>query len=560
MHSAARHDDPLAPPADGRNPLYYLDNFQRVLAWIADRYACLLDAREADFIHRFGALPCPARALLVRMIMRKGTLFRASKLHYEEIGCPMTAASQLPVDWLATDPDLDIDSVFALCSRQEVALAFALPAGIQSRRKGDQLAALRETCGGPRPFSAWLGQHAEPLYQVLVQDLCDRLRLIFFGNFRQDWTELILSDLGLVRYEAVAISPASQGFRNRADVDQYIALHQAKQAFQTGAAVSEVLAQLPSAAFDNDWLEGRRQRLLFQLGQQLEKQQDWDQAQAAYAACRYPGARARAVRVLEKTRQFGAAHRLLSSAMRAPESEAERQHLLRIAPRLTRQLGLPTTRAPKAPPVDRLDLQLPRPGPVWWVEGVVRDHLARADAPVLYVENALINALFGLLCWRAIFAPVPGAFFHPYQRGPVDLHSADFTPRRAALFAACLEELDSGDWRATIRANFENKQGIASPFVGWDFLDAPLLTLALECIDPRHLRHLFERMLVDLQANRSGFPDLIQFWPAERRYRMIEVKGPGDRLQDNQLRWLDYCARHAIPVTVCYLQWTNDGA
>src|SRR5450830_1241192 len=109
MHSAALRDDQSDHPGDGRNPLYYLDNFQRVLAWIADRYACLLDAREADFIHRFGALPCPARAPLVRMIMRKGTLFRASKLHYEEIGCPIAAASQLPADWLATDPALDID-------------------------------------------------------------------------------------------------------------------------------------------------------------------------------------------------------------------------------------------------------------------------------------------------------------------------------------------------------------------------------------------------------------------------------------------------------------------
>jgi hypothetical protein len=49
-----------------------------------------------------------------------------------------------------------------------------------------------------------------------------------------------------------------------------------------------------------------------------------------------------------------------------------------------------------------------------------------------------------------------------------------------------------------------------------------------------------------VKDNRTGFPDLIQFWPAERRYDMIEVKGPGDRLQDNQLRWIDYCgARHA---------------
>ncbi len=37
---------------------------------------------------------------------------------------------------------------------------------------------------------------------------------------------------------------------------------------------------------------------------------------------------------------------------------------------------------------------------------------------------------------------------------------------------------------------------------------------------------------------------------------MIEVKGPGDRLQDNQVRWLEYCARHQVPVAVCYLAWS----
>ena len=52
-------------------------------------------------------------------------------------------------------------------------------------------------------------------------------------------------------------------------------------------------------------------------------------------------------------------------------------------------------------------------------------------------------------------------------------------------------------------------------------------------------------------------PDLIQFWPAERRYRMIEVKGPGDRLQDNQKRWLAFCAQHGMPVDVCYVRWSE---
>ena len=62
-------------------------------------------------------------------------------------------------------------------------------------------------------------------------------------------------------------------------------------------------------------------------------------------------------------------------------------------------------------------------------------------------------------------------------------------------------------------------------------------------------------MLVDLRANRTGMPDLIQFWPDEKRYRMIEVKGPGDRLQDNQRRWIAFCHQHGMPVDVCHVQW-----
>ena len=68
----------------------------------------------------------------------------------------------------------------------------------------------------------------------------------------------------------------------------------------------------------------------------------------------------------------------------------------------------------------------------------------------------------------------------------------------------------------------------------------------------------FRRLLQDIKANRTGMPDLIQFYPAQRSYRMIEVKGPGDRLQDNQLRWLDFCAEPGMPVMVSYVQWAED--
>lgn len=175
-----------------------------------------------------------------------------------------------------------------------------------------------------------------------------------------------------------------------------------------------------------------------------------------------------------------------------------------------------------------------------------------------YVENGLINSLFGLLCWEAIFAAIPGAFFHPFHSAPADLHSADFRQRRAALFEACLGRLEDGSYRDAIRCRYRDKFGLQSPFVYWELLGEELLEQALDCLPAAHLRAWFERLLEDIPGNRAGLPDLIQFWPAQRRYRMVEVKGPGDRLQDNQLRWLQFCCEREMPVAVCYVRWHVD--
>jgi len=543
------------------NEFYYLDNFQRVLDWIAERYADLLDTAERDFIERFPTLPQAARALFVRMVMRKGALFRASKLSYAEIGCPVEAArALLPTGWIAVDPVISLDDVFDLLSKPEIAQAFQLPSQQRQARKSEQLEALRESCGDARAFSAWFQGCSDTVFAILLKPLCDRLRLLFFGNLSQDWTEFVLSDLGLFRYEQVEFSPASRGFRSRADIDHYLQLHVCKERYYAEEPALEVLQAvraLPPHAFENDWLESRRERLLFQLGQQLEKDKDWEQAHGVYAECRYPGARGRAIRVLEKHEKFDQAYALFEQADAAPENEAERQHLLRIGPRLARKLGHPKGAPRRAAPVTRLDLSLARPGGEWRVEGIVLEHLRTEAAPVFYVENTLANTLFGLLCWPAVFAAIPGAFFHPFHRGPADLYSADFHQRRRREFDACLARLDDGSYRAAMRATWEQKAGLQSPFVSWDYLDWPIIELALDCIPAAHLKLWCQRILQDVRDNRTGFPDLIQFWPDEARYNMVEVKGPGDRLQDNQLRWIEYCAAHGMPLTVCYLQWTE---
>ncbi|BBB65653.1 Fanconi-associated nuclease 1 homolog [Undibacterium sp. YM2] len=545
------------------NPFYYLENFQAVLDWVGGRYADLLADDEQAFIEQFGKLPQASRALFVRMVMRKGCVFRASKLVYGEIG-ETCAAMQALVDvgWVQADPELDIAGLFDLLQKPELALVLAMTPAEKKLPKAEQLGlfSLRHTAS--QAFSAWCSGAVSAVddvaYQVLNKDLCDRLRLLFFGNLYQDWSEFVLSDLGIFQYEKVEFSAASRGFGCRADIDAYLALHACREAFHAEQPVPKVLAQLAATdlhALDNAWIASRRNRLLYQIGEYLEKQKDWALAQQVYAGCTYPGARLRAIRVLEKSEQTQAAYDLLMLAQQAPESEAEHQQMLRIAPRLARKLGLAKAAKAASKPPTELALRLPYPQEDYVVEYVVRDHLRTDDAPVFYVENALINSLFGLLCWSVIFKAIPGAFFHPFQRGPADLLSVDFQARRTDDFATCFAQLDTDAYRQTIRQTYAAKSGLQSPFVFWSTLSEDLLEMALECIPAQHLKHSFERILLDIRANRNGFPDLIQFWPQERRYQMIEVKGPGDKLQDNQKRWLDFCATHDMPVTVCYLEW-----
>lgn len=549
------------------DPFYYLANFQHVLSWISERYSDLLSLAEREFVAGFAAVPKASQALLVRMVMRKGTLFRAGKLVYEEIGPSLDAVQPLVANgWVEAVPEIGLDELFQLLTKPEIIAAFKAHIDRPGARKGEILESLRPAFPEPRCYEQWCPGSPERVLALSVMDMCDRFRLMFFGNLNQDWSEFVLADLGLYRYETVEFSLASRAFRVREDVNEYLRLYRCREAFEAylaageadAHAMAEIIEAVAGPAGTNPWIEARRAKLLFQVAYHCERRESLATALELYESCGYAGARERRIRVLERMERFQAALDLAREAERAPETEAEKQQLLRILPRLQRKLGLAKPARPKAAPVERVDLRVPRPVTPCSVEQVAGRYLSEPESSVWYVENTLINSLFGLLCWEAIFAPLPGAFFHRFHSGPADLLRPDFSHRRRDLFEDCLAQLESGGYKARIRQTYAEKQGLQSPFVFWGGLTEELLEQALHCLPPEHLLIWFRRLLSDIKANRAGLPDLIQFWPAQRRYRMIEVKGPGDRLQDNQLRWLELCARHGMPVQVCYVEWADD--
>jgi hypothetical protein len=505
------------------------------------------------------------------MIMRQGDLFRTSKLSYSEIGCPRQAAAPLiELGWIDPDPPLSFPDLFRLLRKAEINEALQLPRAARLLRKSELILLVGEAIGETRLLEAWWPEAPDAIFQVRIASLCERLRLMFFGNFRQTWSEFVLADLGIFRYESISLEPSARAFQTRGQIEQFCAIYRCRELLHAEAPLEEVLASVPPplAGDGAAWIEAKRAKLLFAIAQLYEKEHDLQQALDVYQRSNHPEARIRTVRVLEKLHRLNEAAQLLALVQQQPATELEVQLGARILPRLNRKLT-PPQNAPAAyrPKSLRtrtgghawgvLELELVQPDPPQRVELVVSEHLRTPEAPVLYVENTLLNALFGLLCWDAIFAPLPGAFFHPFHAAPADLLEAGFQERRATQFAACFKQLQTGAYRDTILATFERKAGLQTPFVAWDWLTGEELELALDCIPAAHLHGFFQRLLADMRANRSGLPDLIQLWPGERRYRLIEVKGPGDRLQDNQIRWLSFCVAREIPVCVCKVSWRS---
>ena len=81
---------------------------------------------------------------------------------------------------------------------------------------------------------------------------------------------------------------------------------------------------------------------------------------------------------------------------------------------------------------------------------------------------------------------------------------------------------------------------------------------AARVIPSSHLLAIWRRMLFDPGENRRGFPDVLALGENPGEYQLIEVKGPGDALQDSQRRWLRFFQREAIPAAVAWVQWADD--
>ena len=539
-------------------PDYYLSNFRFLVNWVIKRYEDLLSLEEKHFVEVFEQLPHHAQCLFVRLSSRSGPFFRADKIHYQEIDNLQDAANHLiHCGFIKIDVPLSIIEVAKLLNKVELLNLF--PPNQKSERKCDLVNRLASQHPATKTWQEWTKGQFSHIYYLNTQAILKNFILLFFGNSYQDLTDFVLQDIGLLRYENYPIDHQHRIFKNREELLHYQQLLLLREKMEAAPVLEELidLGNQLSFSVTSDALLRRKSRLCNHLACALERHKHYDLALNLYQQSHLPPARERQIRLLEKQGKYSEAWNMLEAIVQQPIDEQELQVAERIFPRIAKKLSKVLTKKAPLSLAEKL-LYLPKQrneeGLHLNVEEIVRIHLHSDREPCLYVENQLLSGLFGLWLWPEMFRGLDGAFANPFQSAPLDMYEQSFMAKRPGI-TALFELFADNSYREHIRNIWQLKHGFSNHFVNWSFLDEYTINLALESIPAQHLKLIFQRMLFDIKNNRSGLPDLMQFFPDEQTYRMFEVKGPGDRLQDNQRRWLEFFSNNNIPAEVVYVSW-----
>jgi VRR-NUC domain/Fanconi-associated nuclease 1, TPR domain/FAN1, HTH domain len=190
----------------------------------------------------------------------------------------------------------------------------------------------------------------------------------------------------------------------------------------------------------------------------------------------------------------------------------------------------------------------------------------------IHCEGRVFYVLFGMLMWRCIFATgVPNTFQSQYQSGPLDMSSELFYACRTLQFEkrlAVIHDATTVELGKMVDEAWQMHKGRNCRGVSWDRWSCKEVSDFAMCIGGSTLSHVFRALALDRRNWSGGLPDLF-LWRVDEstgkyRAKLVEVKGPRDRLSHQQHAWLEFFAwvqsinqtmgiDHVMPVEVCYI-------
>lgn len=140
------------------------------------------------------------------------------------------------------------------------------------------------------------------------------------------------------------------------------------------------------------------------------------------------------------------------------------------------------------------------------------------------------------------------------QTAPLDLETDSFYETRKDLIEALLEKIQEGLAEEILITSWESHLGTACRGVKWEELTLIELRALVICIGGRCLAAILRHLAQGYRSWSSGMPDLV-LWRLHDCYRgeakLVEVKGPRDRLSEQQRAWLLVLMDCGFNVEVC---------
>ncbi|XP_064620934.1 fanconi-associated nuclease 1-like [Lineus longissimus] len=176
----------------------------------------------------------------------------------------------------------------------------------------------------------------------------------------------------------------------------------------------------------------------------------------------------------------------------------------------------------------------------------------------IHGESSTFFVLLHLYFWDIIFMDdIPDVFYNKYQTAPLDMRTEEFYTNRKRPINKRLKWLKKASEEELLEhleKVWSEHDGQVCATMNWErFDDLEQAKTLVRAFKGEFMSGVFKRIIRDPRHTSSGMPDLVVWNTTDNTFRLVEVKGPGDKLSTKQILWLDYFLSLGATAEVCHV-------
>ncbi|XP_020253347.1 fanconi-associated nuclease 1 homolog isoform X2 [Asparagus officinalis] len=523
----------------------YQQNFCLMIEEVVNNHTHLFTSEEKLLLGSFDSLSNNAQRLFVRIYTRKGPWFRMSNISYPEISDLQTTSEELRLAGYICSFNCSEDvvkynikevlEVLNVFEMREISNSILSKKGVNLTRRQELIDAL---------FSAYEDETCQLLPKMILERagtcikissaadiLFWRVQRLFFLNGEQDFSAFLLSDLGLIKFPQYNCAIVHPIFQYRSDLLEY--------------EESVEVAQIMDESLDENNLE----KVMRCINVSHEHIQTSFREAAQSSKCGSPPA------FFSRFSASWVYSKVLSLGVSVFERERRYEDAIRLLKDLLSQITRDSRRG------------------YWTLRlSIDLEHINRVNESLAIAEEGVLDpcvrAGSKLALQRRVLrlAKPPRRWKTPSyansvkrtikEMAPLDFLTDDFYITRRNLIELHLQKIQKGKAGEILIASWDSHVGTACHGVNWDRHSLSDLRAVVSCIGGSCLASLCRHLALDYRSWCSGMPDLLlwRFHGGDGdagRAKLVEVKGPRDRLSEQQRAWMLILMDCGFDVEVC---------